>query len=106
MARLVQSTLVDAGIVVRAIDHLVSDAGYLSRVRQLVSECRAVIILLTRSTLNSQEVPFEIGLALAWERPVYLFYDGIDGSEIPAFLRKYQIRPLTSLAAVVRELIA
>lgn len=103
MARLVQLTLADAGIVVKAIDHLESDAGYLSHVRRLVSECRAVIILLTPSTLHSQDVPFEIGMALAWERPVYLLYDGIDVNEIPAFLYAYHVRSLNDLPCVVRE---
>lgn len=103
MARLVQSALADAGIEVQTIDHLESEAGYLSHVRRLVSECSAVIILLTRSTLNSQDVPFEIGMALAWERPVYLLYDGIDGNEIPAFLYAYHVRPLYDLPCIVRE---
>jgi hypothetical protein len=106
MASFVQKALADAGLAVFAVDHLESDAEFLTRLRQSVSECSAVVILLTRSTFSSQDVPFEIGMALAWGRPIYLLYDGVGLNEIPAFLYEYRIRPLTSLRAVVSEISA
>jgi hypothetical protein len=104
MASFVHKAMADAGLAVIAVDHLQCDAEFLSRLRRLVSECSAVVILLTRSTLHTQDVPFEIGMALAWKKPIYLLYDGIDVKEIPPFLHEYRVRPLSRLHTFVAEI--
>ena len=74
-----------------------------SMIRDALSESSAMVILLTRSTLNSPYVPFEVGAAMGMEKPIFVVYDGIAPSEIPGFLRKYPTIPLSNLPDLVKQ---
>lgn len=73
------------------------------KMREAMAKSSAVVILLTRSTLNSQYVAFEVGAAIGLGQPIFVLYDGIAPSEIPAFLKRFPTFPLSGLDQVVRE---
>ena len=104
MAELVRQSADRAGLEVFSVDSLEGGDKALAAVRSTLAECSAVILLLTRSTLESKNTAFEIGMALAWNKPIYVLYDGIDVSELPDYLREFPVRPVSELDAVVQEI--
>jgi TIR domain len=104
IASIVRAALSDAGLDVYAVDHLKADEPFLSEFRSAMGECSASLLILTRSTLESQDVAVAIGAAMASNTPVYVLYDGIAPREIPAWLREFEIAPLAKLGWVVAEI--
>ncbi len=64
---------------------------------------RAFVALLSRSSLRSSWVIFEIGGAQAREKPIFFLYSDVPASEIPPHLRKYHLRPFAELDEMVAE---
>jgi hypothetical protein len=67
-------------------------------------ECGAVVILLTRATLGTERVPVTVGGAMAWDKPIYILYDGISPDEIPEYLRKHRVARVSGVARVAEEI--
>jgi hypothetical protein len=74
--------------------------------REALAESNAVIILLTRSTLQSSNIAFEVGFAMAWNKPVYVLFEGVSEQEIPAYLRDFHLAMLSELGRVVEDIAA
>jgi hypothetical protein len=104
IAGAVRKAFAEAGLEVFAIDEVKSDETFLKKMRRAVAECHAFVLILTRSTLTSPNIAFEIGMAMAWNKPVYVLFDGIAPSEIPAYLREFHVVPISKLERVVREI--
>ncbi len=77
--------------------------GNEATIRNALFESCAMVVLLTRSTLHSEYVAFEVGAAMGLEKPIFVVYDGIPSSEIPGFLRKYPTIPLSNLPDLVKQ---
>lgn len=73
------------------------------KMREALAKSAAVVILLTRSTLKSPYVAFEVGAAMSQAKPVFVVYDGIAPTELPGFLDRYPVVPLANLADVVKQ---
>ena len=101
---IVRSAFSEAGLDVYALDHLKPDESFLSEFRSELAECSAFMVILTRSTLDSQNVAVGIGAAMAWNKPVYILYDGISPKEIPSYLRDFHLVPLSKLPQVVAKI--
>ncbi len=104
IAGLVKDALAQSDLEVFSIRELKPGEAFMTKMRQALAECNVVVIILTRSTLGSSNVAFEIGAAMAWNKPVYVLYDGISKNEIPSFLRDFRIFQISKLSKVVREI--
>lgn len=61
----------------------------------------AVVVLLTRSSIRSSFIAIEVGAALAWDRPVFVLYDGVTTEEVPSYLQQFKVIPLSKVREVV-----
>lgn len=43
-------------------------------------------------------------MALAWNKPIYILYDGIDAAELPDYLQEFRVRPVAELPSVIDEI--
>ncbi len=87
-----------------AVHEIIPDDSFMAEVRRALAECHAFVLLLTRSTLQSPDVALEIGMATAWNKPVYVLYDGIAKSEIPVYLNEFHVAPISHLDRIVKEI--
>lgn len=73
-------------------------------IREALAECSAFVMILTRSTLESSNSAFEIGAAMAWNKPIFVLYDGLPKKEIPEYLKDFTVVQFTKLPQVVQEI--
>lgn len=104
IADLVGRALTDAGLEVYAIHESQPDEDELSEMRTELAGCSAFVVILTQSTVKSPNVAFEIGMALAWNKPVFVLFDGISKSDISQYLRGYRVASVSKLSQVVRDI--
>src|SRR5262245_9992355 len=96
-AELIRHALADVGLEAFCIDRVDVVADGLSEARRALAECSAVLFLLTGSSIRSQNVAFETGMALAWNKPIYVLFDGLEPDEIPDYLREFRVRRLSEM---------
>ncbi|MBI1901198.1 MAG: toll/interleukin-1 receptor domain-containing protein [Planctomycetia bacterium] len=104
LAELVRQKLADVGLEVYDPKPKKFDAEFLTGLREPLAESRAVVILLTRSTLDSDRAVYEVGAAMALDKPVYVVYDGISLDEVPPVLRSQTVVRLSNLKKVARQI--
>jgi hypothetical protein len=105
-AELVRHALANAGLEAFCLDRVEVGGNSLSEVRRALAECSAVLFLLTGSSIRSQNVAFETGMALAWNKPIYVLFDGLEPGEIPDYLQEFHVRRLSEMDDVVQEIAA
>jgi hypothetical protein len=66
-------------------------------------DCNAVIILLTKSSLSLPNIAVEVGAALAWDKPIFVLYDGISISDVPEYLQQFAVCPVADLRGVIGQ---
>src|SRR3954471_18817450 len=88
-ADLIRHALSDAGLEAFCVDRIDVGADALPDLRRALAECSAVLFLLTGSSIRSQNVAFETGMALAWNKPIYVLFDGLELGEIPDYLQEF-----------------
>lgn len=106
IVELLTQELIKAGLAVSCISTLKPDEDFLDQLRVSLVECHAVVILLTRSQMESPNLAVEVGAAMAWNKPIYVLHDGLSVSEIPDYLQRFHIRPLNRISEVVAEIAA
>ena len=104
IAGVVKRGLADAGLDVFSVHEVKPGKSFLADMRNALAECIGVIIVLTRSTLESSSIAFEIGAAMAWNKPVYVVYDGITTKEIPQYLREFRVCHISKILQIVEEI--
>jgi hypothetical protein len=62
------------------------------------------VILVTPSAVESHHLAFEAGMAMAWNKPIYVLYDGVGDDDIPEFLRQFQVLPVTKVDEVAKTI--
>lgn len=105
LAALVTREFEIAGCGVFPFQSIEAGDDFRLRVVSALVESSAVVILLTKSSASSQIIAFEIGVAMAWSKPVFVLYDGLLEDEIPVFLREYRLIPLTKLGEVIPQVL-
>lgn len=105
LAALVTREFESAGCGVFSFQSIEAGDDFRLRVVNALVESQAVVILLTRASVSSQIVAFEIGVAMAWSKPVFVLFDGLLEDEIPDFLREYRLIPLTRLSEVIPQIV-
>lgn len=103
-AELIRHALAAAGLEAYCVDRLEVGAEVLTELRRALAECSAVLFLLTNSSIRSQNVAFETGMALAWNKPIYVLFDGLEPNEIPDYLKEFHVRRLSDMSEVVHEI--
>lgn len=104
IADLVSRKLADAGLEVYAVHDREPGEEVVSDMRWGLAGCSAFVVILTPSTLRSPNVAFEVGMALAWNKPIFVLYDGIAKSDIPSYLRDFRVASVSKLEQVIREI--
>lgn len=75
-----------------------------SQVLDALVDSSAVVVLLTRASVESRWIAFEVGVAMAWDKPVFILHDGLDVRSIPEFLNQFHLAPLSDLSRVVKQI--
>jgi len=104
VAELIRHALAEAGLKAIWEDRISIDASALPRLRRAFADCTAVVFLITGSSASSQKVALEVGMALAFDKPIYVLFDGLELDEIPDYLKKYPIRRISEMDKVVRKI--
>jgi hypothetical protein len=104
LAELVRAEFREAGLGVYSIHEVRSERRVLDPIRRELAESLAAVILLTQATLQSQNPPLVMGMALAWKKPIFVLYDGIQPAEIPRYLSQFETRRVSEAAAVARKI--
>jgi hypothetical protein len=86
------------GVVTVATEAVVDD------LRWTIAECAAVVILVTPGYLKSPNLAFLAGAAMAWDKPIYVLYDGLELADLPDFLGQYTVSPITATRQVAEEI--
>jgi hypothetical protein len=104
LAELVCAEFREAGLAVYAIHEVRSEHRVLDPMRRELAESLAAVIVLTQASLQSQNPPLVMGMALAWKKPIFVLYDGIQPAEIPRYLSQFETRRVSEAAAVARKI--
>lgn len=103
-ADLVRHALSSVGLEAYTADSIEIGPEVIPELRRALAECDAVLFLVTSSSIRSQNIPYETGMALAWNKPIYILFDGVELSEIPAYLKEFRVRRLSEMDDVAREI--
>lgn len=103
-AELVRQALSQVGLEAYTADTIEIGPEVVPELRRALAECGAVLFLLTGSSIRSQNVPYETGMALAWNKPIYILFDGLELSEIPDYLKEFEVRRLSEMDDVAKEI--
>lgn len=105
-ADLVRQALLHVGLEAYTADSVEIGPEIIPELRRALAECDVVLFLLTSSSIASQNIPYETGMALAWNKPIYVLFDGLEPGEIPDYLQEFQVRRLSEMDNVVQEIAA
>ena len=86
------------GVVTTATEEVADD------LRGALAESAAVVILATPDYVGSPNLAFLAGAAMAWDKPIYVLFDGMASTELPDFLGQYHVAPLTEVRRVADDL--
>jgi hypothetical protein len=104
LSTLITTQLSDAGLSVFSLDDVIVGEAVIQEMRKALAECSAVVIVLTRSTLHSPSMPFEVGAAMALSKPVFVLYDGVSTEEIPKFMQELHVSSVADLPTVIETI--
>ena len=105
LAELLNRVLTEQGLSTWLVSSLEPGDQWENAVRNAMAECHAVVILLTPVMLKSQWLAVEVGAAIAWDKPIYVLYDGVTLEQIPAFLSQFQLLPVSQMSEVVSQIL-
>ena len=100
LAAFVRENLVARGLRVKDMTEVTPGTTIGKTVREGLVDSIAVVLLLTPSSSRSNSFAFEAGMAMAWAKPIFVLFDGVDSTEIPAFLNEFRILPVRQVADV------
>lgn len=86
LAEDVRRTFEDRGLTVFATPGTATDDRLEERIRSAIAEARVFVAILSRASMTSEWVQFELGAAWVWDKPVVLLLHGIDPEEVPRWL--------------------
>ncbi len=104
LASMVTREIESAGCGVFSLESLPLGSHIQSQVLDALVDSSAVVVLLTRSSVESRGVAFEVGVAMGWDKPVYIIHDGLEMRSIPEFLNQFHLVPLSDLPRVVKQI--
>jgi hypothetical protein len=102
LAAFVQQTLSSEGLSVFELSEVPAGSPITNSIREGLVDSSAVILLITPSSERTGNLAFEAGMAMAWSKSVFVLYDGRQLSDIPEFLRQFQIFPVDKVRDVAK----
>lgn len=102
LAAFVQETLSSEGLNVFELSEVPPGSPITNSIREGLVDSSAVILLITPSSDRSGNLAFEAGMAMGWSKSVFVLYDGRQLSDIPEFLRQFQIFPVDKVRDVAK----
>ena len=106
LAAFVQETLSSEGMNVFDLSEIPSGSPITNSIREGLVDSSAVILLITPSSDRSGNLAFEAGMAMAWAKSIFVLYDGRQLSDIPDFLRQFQVFPVDNVREVAKLILA
>ena len=103
LAKLVASTFDKAGLMVFEYSSIQVGQSFTASIRQALAESWALVVLVTRDSLESKSLMVEIGMGLAWSKPTLILHDGVDVGQLPSILSGYQVLPLSQIEQVIEQ---
>ena len=104
IAEAVVRALTDAGLTVVRPQDFAFGNDFTSTFRAALVESRAVVVLVTPSSVRSANLAFEIGAAMAWQKPIFLLTDGVEPSALPSVARLYRAFAASDLEKLIEPL--
>ena len=80
------------------------DQVWLDELRSGLAECLAVAMVVTPGNADSPTLAFVAGAAMAWGKPVYVLFDGLEADRLSLFLRQFHVAPLTATATIAGQI--
>jgi len=101
-AELVQRALTEAGLNV--FDHARLDPGqrWEDILRSALVESAAVVVVIDPERPPPHDTLFELGAAMAWEKPIYLVHADSGTSRLPDYLHRFRAYPVSGVDDMVR----
>lgn len=103
LASLVAQRLDDAGCEVEPFSSHRPGDEYESQLRKAIRNADRAIFLVTRQFAESTYLGLEIGAARMAEKPIYVLFDGMPESELPDYLKHFEVVPVTELSRLIDE---
>lgn len=102
IADIIVQRLSESGLSVFAFEPRESHLKSSDPIREAITECSVVVLIVTPTTLRSSWQAIAIGAAMAWEKPVFVVLEGVSGQQVPSYLRRFPLIPASKLTELVR----
>ena len=104
-ARLLKKELAHQGVAVESFNTSEKRIKP-ARTREAIAQSEAVIVLATSSSIKTTNLPFEVGAAQVWDKPIYVVTKDIAISILPDYLKEFHVfaaNDIKKLAARIHE---
>lgn len=106
-AAVVMRKLGEAGLSVFSVSDLEIQGDretgekFAEALREALVESSALVVLLTPAHRDSPALGVEVGAAWIGQKPVFVLVAGDSASDVPVYLRRYHVSPLSQLSQVI-----
>jgi hypothetical protein len=100
-AAVVERAMSTAGLSVFRASDITVGTQISGAVLEALIESKAVIAVMTPLSAKSQNIAFELGMAMSWRKPVYLLLDSVNPEELFTGARRFHQHSLSDLSSVV-----
>lgn len=104
LAELIRRQLESAGLRVFVDKNLAPGTNITESLREEVISCSIIVILATSASLRASMLAYEVGMASAWNKPVFVLYDGVPTLALPVFLSTFPLYPVEKLDEAIERI--
>lgn len=99
-------SMIDSGLTVFSISDVKLGVGDRidSMLRESLVDSLAMVLLVTPRAMNSANLAVEVGMALAWSKPIIVLYDGVTLAELPPYLQSLNAYPVSRLNDAILQI--
>jgi hypothetical protein len=111
LAAVVKQKLADVGLSVFGASGLdLADGGeggaeFADAVLKALVESSALVALITPAHRDSPALGVEVGAAWIQHKPIYVLVAGDNSAEVPPYLRRFQVYPLSRLPDAISSIV-
>jgi hypothetical protein len=100
----VQRRLKEAGLRVFTVGEALPSQNLSDLIWDALTESSALIALVRSPGAVSKYLSVEIGAAMAWQKPVYVLYQGAIPTDLPKYVEQFGVFPASSLGEVISRI--
>ena len=104
IASLVKTALKAAGMRVWTMTEIPSGSDWQAAIREAMLRAECIVVLLTRNSLTSSRLTFEVGMAMGTSKPIFVLYDGLSADELPSYVHQHHLADVSQLPAIIDEM--